>query len=76
MILFFSRWLRKFNLKPASEAKQRELIKCVEKAIIKSIMAPFTFTSEKERGKYIIGTAAWTYIENFKEHVLGRIDSL
>ena len=71
-----SSWLRSFNIKPASEAKQRKAIKEIETAIIKGISAPFTFASKDEPGTFEIGSAGWAFMENFKEHLFSRIYSL
>ena len=63
-------------MRTASERKQREVIKQVETSVVKGISAPFTFPTKEERGTYVVGTAAWAYISNFKPHLLGRITSL
>uniref|UniRef100_A0A7M5V1Q3 Uncharacterized protein n=1 Tax=Clytia hemisphaerica TaxID=252671 RepID=A0A7M5V1Q3_9CNID len=76
MLRGVSGWLRSFNIKPESEAKQRQTMKRIENAVVKGILATFTFPCQEEKGKFIVGSSGWAFMENSKEHLLGRLDSI
>ncbi|XP_057308721.1 uncharacterized protein LOC130647029 [Hydractinia symbiolongicarpus] len=70
------RWLKTFDIQPASHNKQRQVAKawCGEDVIVED--APFTFPVKDMKGGFTIQTAPWAYINELPQHIVNHLDSL
>ena len=71
-----SRWLKKFSVTTASNAKQRVVAKQWHGDSFKVEDAPFTFPVKDRRNQFKICSAPLAYVENFPSHVLNLLDLL
>jgi len=69
----FSRWLKTFNVGTASQAKQRKLATEWSGDDLVVEDAPFTFPVKDKKGIYQVKTAAWGYIKDLPNHILGHL---
>ena len=70
------RWLHTFNIKAASESKQRKVAKAWSGDNLIVEDAPFTFPVKDKKGVFAIKTAAWGYINDLPAQIMNHLDSL
>ena len=72
----FVRWLSTFNIKTASNAKQRSTADTWSYCSFTVENAPFQFKIADKKSHYEIRSATWGYINNLPEFVLDLLDNL
>ena len=70
------RWLKTFNIKTASNNKQRNIAKSWAGDSVKVEETPFTFEIKDQKGKYEVRTSPWGYIYDLQEHIVKLLDCL
>ena len=70
------RWLTSFNIKPASNVKQRIVAGKWTYSGFSVEDAPLQFEIKEKKGRYEIRLAAWGYIDNLPEFIFGLLDTL
>ena len=68
--------MKSFNIKVASQAKQRKVAKAWTGDDIQVEDAPFRFQLRDKKGHYEVKEAPWGYVIDVPSHVLGYLDSL
>ena len=76
MLHYLCRWLKTFNVKTASNIKQREVAAewSGKDTVVEE--TPFRFQIMDNKGHYEIKTAPWGYIKDLMLHVTNLLDCL
>ena len=74
--MIFYRWLRTFNVKTASHARQRIVSKkwSVDDLVVEN--APFQFELKDRKGEREIRSAPWGYINDLPQNIIAQLENL